>query len=324
MHICRPTDDRTADRSRLPLALCAVLAVVCASGAGCPQVLQQYTSPIPRALPASPSLAQVVDIVNDNSSKVQSLSVPRATVTFQGLPSLNANIAFVRPRSFRLVAQKFLGPEFDLGSNDELLWFWVRRAQPPALYFCRHDQYAASAARQMLPVEPEWLIEALGVVTFDKSQPIEGPFPIGTGRVEIRTKSVTSTGPISRVVVIDDSKGVVLEDHVYDAQGVRLASAILSKHAIDQATGAKLPRHVEIQWPPAQQTISLELGDVTVNQLSGNPQELFVKPSYSGFTEIDLAQPGGLVPVARPAAAAPPNTPAASGQLRAPPTVRYQ
>ena len=63
---------------------------------------------------------------------------------------------------------------------------------------------------------------------------------------------------------------------------------------------------------------------MTVNQLSGNPQELFAKPSYSGFNEIDLAQPGGLVPVARPAAAAPPNTPAASSQLRAPPTVRYQ
>ena len=205
MHNGRSTADRTADRSRVPLALCAALAVVCASGAGCPQVLQQYTNPIPRALPASPSLAQVVDIVNDNSSKVQSLSVPRATVTMPGVPSLNANIAFVRPRSFRLVAQKFVGAEFDLGSNDELLWFWIRRAQPPALYYCRHDQYAASAARQMLPVEPEWLIEALGVVTFDKTQPIEGPFPIGNGRVEIRTKTVTSTGPISRVVVIDDT-----------------------------------------------------------------------------------------------------------------------
>ena len=83
-------------------------------------------SPIPRALPASPSLSQMVDVVNENSAKVQSLSAPRATMTMPGLPSLNANIAFVRPRSFRLVAQKFLGPEFDLGSNDELLWFWVR------------------------------------------------------------------------------------------------------------------------------------------------------------------------------------------------------
>ena len=45
----------------------------------------------------------------------------------------NADIAFQRPRSFRLVGAKFIGPEVDLGSNDELLWFWVKRAQPPAL-----------------------------------------------------------------------------------------------------------------------------------------------------------------------------------------------
>ena len=30
------------------------------------------------------------------------------------------------------------GPEVDLGSNDELFWFWVRRNEPPAVYFARH------------------------------------------------------------------------------------------------------------------------------------------------------------------------------------------
>ena len=133
--------------------------------------MQQYTQPIPRALPPSPSLDQVVDIVNDNSARVQALSAPRATITAPGFPSLNANIAFQRPRSFRLIAQKFIGPEVDLGSNDELLWFWIRRSQPPALFFCRHAQFGSSAARQIVPVEPEWLIEALGVVTFDRDRP---------------------------------------------------------------------------------------------------------------------------------------------------------
>ena len=59
------------------------------------------------------------------------------------------------------------GPELDLGSNDEVFWFWVRREQPPALYYCRHDQFAASPARQTLPIQPEWLIEAMGIAPFD-------------------------------------------------------------------------------------------------------------------------------------------------------------
>jgi hypothetical protein len=259
----------------------------------------------------------VIDVVNDNSSRVQSLSAPRATLTVPGFPTLNANLAFLRPRSFRLVAQKFIGPELDMGSNDELLWFWIRRAQPPALYFCRHEQFGTSAARQILPVPPEWLIEALGIVTFDRAGQIEGPFPVGGGRVEIRTKAIMPTGPVSRIAIVDDSRGIVLEDHVYDAQGVRLASAVLSKHQHDPATGVKLPRHVEIQWPSAQMTMSLDLGDVEINRLSATPQELFAKPTFNGYTEIDLALPSNLVPVTPPPAGP-------SAQYRAPPSARYQ
>jgi hypothetical protein len=282
-------------------------------------MLRQYTQPIPRALPASASLDQIIDVVNDNSSRVASLSAPQATVTIPGFPSLNTNLAFQRPRSFRLVGQKFMGPELDLGSNDELFWMWVRRAQPPALYFCRHEQFNSSAARQVLPVQPEWLIEALGIITFDRTAQIEGPTPVGSGRVEIRTRSFAPTGPISRIVIIDDTRGIVLENHIYDAQGVRLATAMLSKHQHDPATGVKLPRLVEIQLPPANMSFTLELGEVMINQLSAAPEQLFTKPVYSGYTEVDLAQPGGLVP-----AGPPPAGQGASAQLRAAPNVRYQ
>lgn len=271
--------------------LAVLLACVSASGAACPHVLQQYTQPIPRALPAGAPLAQIVDVVNSNSARVQSVSTTRATIAIPGIPSLNANIAFQRPRSFRLIARTFIGPEVDLGSNDELLWFWIKHAQPPALFFCRHEQFAASAARQVMPVEPEWLIEAFGVVTLDPADHLEGPFPVGTGRVEIRSKS-RGPGPVtSRILVIDDSRGVVLEDHLYDPQGVRLASAVLSKHVRDPASGATLPRHVEIQWPPAQFELSVDMADLHINQLSADPRELFTRPTYSGYTEIDLAQP---------------------------------
>jgi hypothetical protein len=303
---------------RLATMFCGLLILVSSSGAGCPRVLQQYVQPIPRALPPSPSLDQLVNVVNDNSARLQSLSAPRATLTTPGFPALNANISYLRPRSLRIIAQKFVGPELDLGSNDELLWFWVRRAQPPALYFCRHDQFGTSAARQILPVEPEWMIEALGIITFDRLAQIEGPFPVGSGRAEIRTRAVTSTGQVSRVAIIDDSRGIVLEDHVYDTQGTLLASAVLSKHRRDPASGVTLPGHVEIKWPPANMSLSLDLGsEVAINQLPANPQQLFTKPTYGGYTEIDLAQPGGLVPVS------PPNS-AANRQFRAPPNVRYQ
>ena len=51
----------------------------------------------------------------------------------------------------------------------------MRRNQPPAVYYCRHDQFAASQARQMVPFEPAWLIEALGVAEIDPGLPHQGP-----------------------------------------------------------------------------------------------------------------------------------------------------
>jgi len=308
-----------ASRPRAPRsrsARCAWLMLIlgmwiCTSGAGCPNVLRQYSQPIPRALPTNASLEQIVNVVNDNSARVQSLSTSRATVSTPGFPSLDANIAFQRPRSFRLVGQKFLGPEVDLGSNDEVLWFWMKRAQPPALFFCRHDQYAATAARQIIPVEPEWLIEAFGVVTLDPTTHIEGPSPVGAGRVEIRTTS-NIPGRGSRVIIVDDSRGIILEEHVYDAQRQRLASAVLSKHVRDPASGVTLPRHVEIQWPPAKLELSIDMPDVQINQVAPGTA-LFVKPTYSGYNEIDLAQPSQLAPP----------TPAVGGPYRAAPQARY-
>jgi hypothetical protein len=300
-----PRADRTSRLPRQAGLFGLLLLCVSASGASCPHVVQQYTQPIPRALPAGAQLTQIMDVVNDNSARVQSVSSTRATIATPGFPSLSANVAFQRPRSFRLIAQTFIGREIDLGSNDELLWFWIKHAQPPALFFCRHDQFAASAARQVIPVEPEWLIEAFGVVTFNPADQLEGPSPVGKGRVRVVSRS-RAPGGVTRVTIIDDSRGLVLEQHLYDARSVHLATAILSKHTSDPASGAKLPRHIEIQWPTAKFELSVDMADVQINQLPADPRELFGKPTYPGFNEIDLAQPIGP-PTPNAAGGAPPN-----------------
>lgn len=309
----RPRDvcgGRLASLWRRGWLLGLLLVCLSATGASCPRLVQQYTQPIPRALPPSPSLVQIIDVVNDNSARVQSVSTTRATISTPGFPALNANIAIQRPRSLRIMGEKF-GPQLDVGSNDELLWFWVAQAQPPALFYCRHDQYAASAARQIFPVEPEWLIEAFGIVSFDRSQPIQGPAPVGNGRVEIRSRAGAPGHETSRVTIIDDSRGIVLEQHVYDTRGALLASAVLSKHARDPATGVTLPRQVHIQWPSAKFEVTVDMSEVQVNQLPADPNQLFAKPSYSGYNDIDLAQPGLQL------------APAPNGEFQAAPQARY-
>src|SRR6185369_16516358 len=109
------------------------------SGATCNQWMRQYTQP--RTLPQSATLEQVMSVVNDNTARVQSAQATSATLTIPGVPGLHTNVAFQSPHRFRLRADGPFGggPELDLGSNDELFWLWVKRNQPPAMFFCRQD-----------------------------------------------------------------------------------------------------------------------------------------------------------------------------------------
>ena len=74
---------------------------------------------------------QIVAAVNQNSARINSLTVTNATISIPdalGLPLLSGNIAAERPGRFRLTAATAVtGQELDVGSNDELFWMWIRR-----------------------------------------------------------------------------------------------------------------------------------------------------------------------------------------------------
>ena len=279
---------------RMPRSALVVLVLIAASGANCQQMVNRYTQPLPRVLPPAASLAQVIEVVNNNSTAVTSFSTMRATVSTPGYPGLRANLAFQRPRGFRLRADLALsGPEVDLGSNDTIFWFWVRRDNPPALYYCRHDQFATSAARQVIPVEPDWLAQALGLVSFDASEQHDGPHPVRGGKLEIRSTSPGANGA-RRVTILDEASGIVLEQHVYDARGTRVASAMMSGHQRDPGTGVIMPRKVRIEWPTATFEMTVELADLQINRLTADPAALFTKPEYPGYVNVDLCAPNAL------------------------------
>ncbi len=269
---------------------------------------------LPYTLPPSAPLDQLTASVNDNTAKVISFTTTQASLSVPGAPSLPVNIAVVPPLRFRMRASlPFTGPEVDIGSNDELFWFWIRRSQPPALYFCRHDQFAASAARQIMPVEPQWVIEALGLPHFSPTDQPQGPFPVGEGRVQIRTVQHSAVGDLNKVTVLDERRGLVLEQDLYDRAGGRVASSFTSGHYRDPVTGAILPTKIEIQYPSANLSLQITAkSGYEVNTMGTANTVLWTKPQYAGFPDVDLASmgapappgaavgPPGIMPIAQP------------------------
>ncbi len=291
------------DGYRRGMLLLVGLGLMGLGGASCQNLVPHLTTPLPRALPVSPSLPQVIEVVNRNSLQIHSFSTTHATLSGPGLPTLRASLAFERPMRFRLRADTAVtGPELDLGSNDELFWFWCKRNQPPAVYYCRHDQFAGSRARQMIPIDPTWLVEAVGIGGLDPSLPHEGPYPLPGDRLEVRTIRNTPEGLTTKSTIIDAARGWIVEQHVRDAQGGLVASSLLSRHRRDPLTNLVMPTVVKINYPAARLSLRLDLGDVQVNRLSGNPAELWNMPHYQGSPPVDLCGPGFQFPSAAPPA----------------------
>jgi len=304
MHAERTTDSDTSFVRRVWLLL-IVAGTFALSGASCPQMLQR-AAPLPRVLPPSPTLEQVIDVVNRNSSQIRSFSTNRASLSGSGFPSLGASVAFERQRRFRLRAGTgMLGAELDVGSNDELFWFWVRLEQPPAIYYCRHDQWAACQTRRTVPFDPDWLIEALGVAEFDPALPHQGPQYLPNDKLRIDTIRNTPQGPVTKITILDGSQGWILEQYVFDARRQLVASSVASGHRRDPLSGLVMPTVVQIKCPPAQLDMRIDLGNVEINRLSSEAGALWSMPSYPNAAVVNLAEAAAPPPTMQSPAASP-------------------
>ncbi len=235
---------------------------------------------------------------------------PQATLSVPGVPKLSAQVACEPPRRFRLRAQTSVtGSELDIGSNDELFWLWIRRHEPPVLLFCRHDEYAESSARRILPLKADWMPELLGLVSFRPDDRHEGPFPMADGRIEIRSLIASSAGELKRSTLLDGTTGLVLEQHLFSPSGERLASVRTSKHRVDQNSGAALPRSIEVSWPASGIDFQLDIASLTTNTPSGDPGLLWQMPAYEGYEPVNLADPSLMIGPPQPGQQPPPSPP---------------
>ena len=264
------------------------------SGASCPRNRQFVDDSAPIVLSAQPSLEDVIRVVNANSARIHQLQSENATLQIRGrsLPSLDANYAVDRPRRFRLRAEKgLLGAVLDLGSNDEIYWMWAKHSDQPGVFWGRHAEFHSSAAREMLPVPPDWMIQALGIVELDPTGEHLGPDRNEAGQLELVTTERTPSGTMRKLTVIDETRGWVLQQHLFDSLQRPIASAIASGFQYDETSGASLPRNVEINLPPVELSFNLSTDRHIINSLTGDPEQLWAVPQMVNVPLVDLGDP---------------------------------
>ncbi|MBA60958.1 MAG: hypothetical protein CMJ76_01205 [Planctomycetaceae bacterium] len=263
---------------------------------GCPwqSYLQKHSGLPPVAFQGKPTLEQLMSAVN-TTQLVKQLQSQGARLSVAGAPTLKAQMIVDQPRKFRLTAGlfDFTATELDFGSNDQLAWLWVKQQPEPAVYYVRHDQLATTAARNFLPIDLNWITEAVGLVYLDPAGHHEGPFELENGRYEIRSRLQSPSGEVMRRMIVDDRFGWVLEQHLTLANGQILASVKTSQHSFYPRHGVSLPHRVQMQLFPGtenQMAFQIDVPKYQINNNVGDASQIWSLPEYDGYPQIDLSK----------------------------------
>jgi hypothetical protein len=253
----------------------------------------------------NPSLEVITSAINRNSQMIRNLTTENASIYVPGVViPLQSRLTFERPKRLRIQASasSLSGKELDFGSNDTLFWFWMRRLQGE-MYYCRHDQFALCPVRSAVPIEPDWLIEALGMSEFKPNDKHSGPTLTSEGNWEIVSVCQTASGQFTKRTVVDAKVGWVVRQEVYSPQNELIASAAAVDLRYDRLTGIYYPKRVEVHCQGTDGKITIDLGSPKFNTMEPIPSATFDMPTFDGYRAVDLCSPdflrnrGSVMPV---------------------------
>lgn len=258
--------------------------------------------PPPVVFGETPTIDELASVVNRtdsirqlscNSASVEVLSMPK-------LPRLGATLNIQRDRNFRLRASLpiVLGAGIDMGSNDQVFWFEVpdrMSGMSKTLYYAQHEQYRQQLHGSVLPVDPTWVIDALGLVHVDPATVVAGPVRRDDGKLEIRNTLSMPDGIYQRVCFIEASAGYVTDQFLYAPDGRLIAKSQATNHRYDDQHQCALPHLVQLDLTPASGpplAMKIEIGSYAVNQLLSGDPNLFTMPQTASQA-VDLTTLSG-------------------------------
>ena len=74
---------------------------------------------------------------------------------------LNGELYYEKDLTFRMILDSVFGKELDLGSNEEVFWYWSRRDKHPGLYWANHEDF--NQTRLKTPFNPMFMRDTLGL-----------------------------------------------------------------------------------------------------------------------------------------------------------------
>lgn len=247
-------------------------------------------APEPCVLTPDATPEEIVNVLNDNITKLYAWRSTDVKISMRGVPSLKAVMAVESPRKLRLIVRSLVADEVDLGSNPERFWFWMKRSEMRGILTASYDDVAEGRPMGPVPFQPDWLIETLGVVPFAAAEfhmhELPGSQP---RRVQFVADEVTPQGKrVHRTMLVDACHGLVLEHSLREPSGRVVARATLRNYQ-REPSGVRMPHRIDLHWPDSEVDLTLEIGAIEVNPAAISEQT-WSMPSYPNSPVIDLTR----------------------------------
>lgn len=283
-----------------PLTIASLAACALGLFAGCQNSFLRKDSggaaPVARVTSATPTSQELVAYLNDNARRLQSLDCRELDLqASQGNDTvgLMGKMVCQKPRNFRMSANVAGTTMVDLGSNSDEFWFWIAKAEPPALYHCSHQDFAQGRSKMVFPFQPDWIMEALGMAEKDPAKPYQVNVLRDKQTFELVEQAVNPQGqPVKKVTVFSRSPNLQVTAYILrDVNNKDICTARISASNHDRASGAVYPRIVQLDWPSDKVRLNMRLDGVTVNQNvpPDRAATLFSRTNITGVQTVNLA-----------------------------------
>lgn len=107
---------------------------------------------------------ELIQRLNEKNARIKSISCDN--VEFRIWQSghrykLTGKIHSEKPKNFRMQIASIMGPELDIGSNDETFWYWSRRDRDAGLHWAIHADFHKTRLKS--PFNPLFLRNSFGI-----------------------------------------------------------------------------------------------------------------------------------------------------------------
>jgi hypothetical protein len=119
-------------------------------------------------IPESTKVPDLINEFNQINSEISSFSATDVYVKIWENSirfKISGSMYYEKTNNFRMKVWSIMGQEMDIGSNNDIFWYWSRRDRNPGVYYATYNDYQKT--RLKTPFNPVFMRESLGIDQID-------------------------------------------------------------------------------------------------------------------------------------------------------------